>query len=76
MFLSAAGVVPPVSILAHADNRTWIPDRAGASPLVACLSNSDLFALYVAAIGHDVGHPGFSNVFMVRGLANTMEERL
>lgn len=65
MFLSAAGVVPPVSMLSHSDGRQWIPDRRGASPLVASLTNTDLFALYIAAIGHDAGHPGFSNVFMV-----------
>jgi hypothetical protein len=35
---------------------------------VQSLTNTDLFALYIAAIGHDVGHPGFSNVFMVCSL--------
>jgi hypothetical protein len=34
------------------------------SPL-ALLSDDDLFLLCLAAIGHDVGHPGNSNAFLV-----------
>jgi hypothetical protein len=65
-FLFAAGKVPPVSILLASDERTWRPDRTiNSGALISCLDNLDLFTLYIAAIGHDVGHPGFTNVFMV-----------
>jgi hypothetical protein len=64
-FLCAAKRVPPVSILLG-DDRTWRPDKSiNSNDLICCLDNLDLFALYIAAIGHDVGHPGFTNVFMV-----------
>jgi hypothetical protein len=44
----------------------WKPDKVStANSLISCLSNVDLFTIYVAAIGHDVGHPGFTNGFMV-----------
>ena len=47
----------------------WRPDQEGLGETwVGCLSLVDLFTVYVAAIGHDVGHPGFSNVFMVSGV--------
>ena len=36
-----------------------------SNPYLSCLGNRELFALYIAAIGHDVGHPGFTNNFMV-----------
>ncbi|KIM91611.1 hypothetical protein PILCRDRAFT_810896 [Piloderma croceum F 1598] len=63
-FLCAAKRVPPVSILLG-DDRTWRPDKSiNSDDLTCCLDNLDLFALYIAAIGHDVGHPGFTNVFM------------
>ena len=59
-------MVPPVSMLLEGDDRTWRPDKPGDdNALITCLSNHDLFTLYVAAIGHDVGHPGFTNGFMV-----------
>lgn len=66
VFLYSAGVVPPVSILMLCvDARRWKPDKTISSrPYISCLANEDLFALYVAAIGHDVGHPGFTNAFM------------
>lgn len=48
------------------DAKTWRPGKAAQSnPYLACLGNRELFALYIAAIGHDVGHPGFTNNFMV-----------
>lgn len=67
VFLYSAGVVPPVSILMlRGDAKTWRPDKAVQSnPYLSCLGNQELFALYIAAIGHDVGHPGFTNNFMV-----------
>ena len=46
--------------------KTWRPGKSVQSnPYLACLGNRELFALYIAAIGHDVGHPGFTNNFMV-----------
>lgn len=65
-FLCAAGKVPPVAILAR-DGRMFVPDRREGQDdeLISSLDNLDLFTLYVAAIGHDVGHPGFTNAFMV-----------
>ncbi|KAF7971489.1 hypothetical protein HWV62_20946 [Athelia sp. TMB] len=62
MFLCAAGRVPPMSILLPGDGHTWRPDKtAGSELLIDCTDNLDVFTLYIAAIGHDVGHPGFTN---------------
>ncbi|KAG1898497.1 uncharacterized protein F5891DRAFT_1043727 [Suillus fuscotomentosus] len=64
-FLCAAGVVPPVSILLDSDNCTWRPNKKGKERRLAFdLNNTCLFALYIVAIGHDVGHPGLTNMFM------------
>ncbi|KDQ58673.1 hypothetical protein JAAARDRAFT_57566 [Jaapia argillacea MUCL 33604] len=63
-FLCQAGVVPPVSILLTED-RAWTPNLSDSSKgLLSCLDNEDIFVLYVVAIGHDAGHPGFTNMFM------------
>ncbi|KAI0031340.1 hypothetical protein K488DRAFT_52260 [Vararia minispora EC-137] len=62
-FLLSAGRVPPVSILMQESDKHWVPPE-GVDPLAACLRPLDLFCLYVASIGHDVGHPGFTNTFM------------
>lgn len=65
MFLCSAGRVPPASILLEPDARTWRPKQTAGKPaLVNCLTPCDLFCLYVASIGHDVGHPGVTNNFM------------
>lgn len=65
-FLYSAGVVPPVAIL-HTDSRLWKPDKAASKDaLISCLRNADIFVLCLAAIGHDVGHPGLTNAFLVR----------
>lgn len=64
-FLCAAGVVPPASILLDSDDCTWRPDKLGKEGHLAFdLNNTCLFALFIAAIGHDVGHPGLTNMFM------------
>ncbi|THH12773.1 hypothetical protein EW146_g7382, partial [Bondarzewia mesenterica] len=64
-FLCSTGRVPPVSILLRKCHRTWKPDRKRLEKsLVSCLMNEDLLCLYIASIGHDVGHPGFTNGFM------------
>jgi len=66
MFLRSAGRVPPASILLESDTRTWKPKQSAGKPaLVDYLAPVDLFCLYVASIGHDVGHPGVTNSFMV-----------
>ena len=66
MFLLSAGRVPPASILLESDTRTWKPKQSAGKPaLVDSLTPADLFCLYVASIGHDVGHPGVTNNFMV-----------
>ncbi|KIJ62183.1 hypothetical protein HYDPIDRAFT_176703 [Hydnomerulius pinastri MD-312] len=63
-FLCAAEVVPPASILCR-DGGMWRPDkRCEEDRLAFSLGNLDLFALFIAAIGHDVGHPGLTNMFM------------
>lgn len=41
---------------------TRVPD---SGEMVTCLTPHEIFALYLAAIGHDVAHPGFNNPFMV-----------
>ncbi|KAH9994701.1 hypothetical protein BJV77DRAFT_994294 [Russula vinacea] len=65
MFLCSAGRVPPASILLEPDARTWRPQQSVGKPaLVHYLTPVDLFCLYVASIGHDVGHPGVTNSFM------------
>ncbi|KAI0002581.1 hypothetical protein BJV74DRAFT_882194 [Russula compacta] len=65
MFLHSAGRVPPASILLRPDTRTWKPKQSAGKPaLVHHLMPVDLFCLYVASIGHDVGHPGVTNNFM------------
>ncbi|KAJ7100037.1 hypothetical protein B0H15DRAFT_818452 [Mycena belliarum] len=62
-YLRSAGMVPPLSILLTED--MWRPAPPSATgPLLASLGLNDLFIIYIAAIGHDVGHPGFTNLFM------------
>ncbi|KAF7316276.1 High-affinity phosphodiesterase [Mycena indigotica] len=75
-YLCAAGVVPPVSILAKDSHATPTKPKAWQSrrpfdsgPLVTVLDPTDLFVLMVAAIGHDAGHPGFTNLFMQNAAA-------
>ncbi|KAJ7204764.1 high-affinity phosphodiesterase [Mycena pura] len=74
-YLRAAEMVPPVSILAekNVDDITpklWRSPRAfDSGPLVTALGPIDLFVLMVAAIGHDAGHPGFTNLFMQNAAA-------
>jgi hypothetical protein len=66
IFLYSAGRVPPASILLESDARTWKPKQSVGKPaLVHYLTPVDVFCLYVASIGHDVGHPGVTNSFMV-----------
>ncbi|KAG6877304.1 hypothetical protein C0993_008729 [Termitomyces sp. T159_Od127] len=63
-YLRAAGMVPPLSIL-HEPGRKWaFRNKSDCGALITSLGLHELFVLYVAAIGHDVGHPGFTNTFM------------
>jgi hypothetical protein len=41
-------------------------ERRAMTKMIQSLGLLDLFVIYIAAIGHDVAHPGFSNAFMVR----------
>ncbi|PPQ96139.1 hypothetical protein CVT26_004774 [Gymnopilus dilepis] len=79
-YLKSAGVVPPPTILFQPPGTRWVPKRkvtdadadvdsgsGSEQSLMATLGKRELFILYVGAIGHDVAHPGFSNVFMVGG---------
>ncbi|KAF7319020.1 High-affinity phosphodiesterase [Mycena chlorophos] len=75
-YLTAAGMVPPVSILATNSQATptkpkpWRSSRLfDSGPLITVLDPVDLFVLMVAAIGHDAGHPGFTNLFMQNAAA-------
>ncbi len=70
LFLYSSGAVPSVTILLE-DGRTWERNKDECDPLVSCLTHEDLFALYIAAVGHDVGHPGLTNAFMVTPLARS-----
>ncbi|GJE96534.1 3',5'-cyclic-nucleotide phosphodiesterase [Phanerochaete sordida] len=66
-FLYTAGIVPPVSILLRSHNRLWQRDKHRAKrdkSLLDCLAHEDIFALYIATVGHDVGHPGLTNAFL------------
>ncbi|KAF9010209.1 hypothetical protein BDQ17DRAFT_1273998 [Cyathus striatus] len=64
-YLQAAGVVPPLTILNYASG-PWSSSLRFDAPgmLITSLTLRDIFALYIAAIGHDVGHPGVTNAFM------------
>ncbi|KDR79952.1 hypothetical protein GALMADRAFT_37977, partial [Galerina marginata CBS 339.88] len=64
-YLKSAGAVPPPTVLFDPPARRWVPEKKfNSGSLMASLGLRELFVLYVAAIGHDVGHPGFTNVFM------------
>ncbi|KAJ7468044.1 hypothetical protein FB451DRAFT_1137150 [Mycena latifolia] len=63
-YLRSAGMVPPLDILLT-EGRMWTPTPPSETgPLMTSLGLHDLFIIYIAAIGHDVGHPGFTNLFM------------
>ncbi|KAG8971842.1 3',5'-cyclic-nucleotide phosphodiesterase, partial [Tulasnella sp. 427] len=42
----------------------WSRKERRSTLIQQVLDNRDLFALCIAALGHDVGHPGLSNAFM------------
>lgn len=68
------GLAPPLYLLCEDDydthigeaRRKWRRNRAvEEGGMGELLRPMDVFALMVAAIGHDVGHPGLSNAYMV-----------
>jgi len=62
-FLTRAGVVPP---LWRERGQIWHrTDREQEGSLTYLLKDEDVFLLCLAAVGHDVGHPGNSNAFLV-----------
>ena len=64
-YLKSEGMVPSPTILFE-PNRMWKLQRTfNSGSLLSTLGTRELFMLYIAAIGHDVGHPGFTNGFMV-----------
>lgn len=68
VFLVDAGCVPPISILEGSRalvSPKWKRASAPIGTLKDILSNVDVFMLFVAALGHDAGHPGLNNGFMV-----------
>jgi len=49
----------------------WHRQRGAVDSLLQrILRNEDIFALFVAAIGHDIGHPGLNNAFLVSSLVS------
>lgn len=82
-FLREIGVLPPLDILLSEDrSQPWRRPAKIASEerteednarleVDKILRPQDVFAVMIAAIGHDVGHPGLSNVFMVRRVCLT-----
>lgn len=66
--LSKQGVVPPLEWVSRlesgeADLDVWQRDPVGR--VGSALDEMSVWALLLAAAGHDVGHPGLSNAFMV-----------
>lgn len=59
-FLLQVGILPPYPASSEAPN-------AGkpVSPIAALLKPFDALTLLISAIGHDVGHPGVNNAFLV-----------
>ncbi|KAF8342550.1 uncharacterized protein EI90DRAFT_2987706 [Cantharellus anzutake] len=64
IFLNEGGCVPHISILLTPSARRWTRNGSSRGHLQGMLSNVDVFTLFVAALGHDVGHPGVNNAFM------------
>ncbi|GAA5998996.1 3',5'-cyclic-nucleotide phosphodiesterase PDE2 [Rhodotorula paludigena] len=77
-FLVRMGLAPPLYLLCEDDydanlgegRRKWRRNRAvEKSGFGELLRPMDVFALMVACIGHDVGHPGLTNAYMVNARA-------
>ncbi|KAF9886823.1 3',5'-cyclic-nucleotide phosphodiesterase [Aspergillus nanangensis] len=57
-FLVRIGALPPYG--------TVVRESDSKSPLVSILTSFDTLTLLISAIGHDVGHPGVNNFFLVK----------
>ena len=72
-FLCKLGALEPMAnnFVRPSTNRrrlaTWRIDQL--------LRPKDIFALLIASIGHDVGHPGVNNMFMVSALSILLDVR-
>jgi hypothetical protein len=67
-FLADAGCVPPISVLESPralNSPKWRRPSHPKGTLKDILTVIDVFMLFLAAIGHDAGHPGLNNGFMV-----------
>lgn len=65
-FLSQVGMVPDVKSLLDEDLRDPVEPRPRIPSILDALTNEDILVLCIAAVGHDAGHPGLTNAFMVR----------
>ncbi|GAA5883544.1 hypothetical protein JCM16303_005478 [Sporobolomyces ruberrimus] len=77
-FLVRMGLAPPLHLLCEDDHdpltgearRQWRRNRAvEVGRMGKLLRPMDVFALIVSCIGHDVGHPGLSNAYLVNARA-------
>ena len=59
-FLVQLGTLPPYPAATH-----WQRQKRVLSPVAALLKPFDALTLLITAIGHDVGHPGVNNAFLV-----------
>ncbi|RXK39929.1 hypothetical protein M231_02724 [Tremella mesenterica] len=68
-FLIAIGVAPPYEYLrTRKEGIVWQPKEevgeGGTSRAREVMRPQDVLAVLIAAMGHDIGHPGLSNAFM------------
>ena len=75
-YLRSAGMVPPLSMLLKPDQKWKLDKEFDSGPLVTTLGLQELFVVYLIAIGHDVGHPGFTNVFMASTSSSLMRHSM
>ncbi len=72
-FLLALGVVPPFDYLLADSGDPWmrepLPADAAQDEQMARVQElirpQEVWSVMIAAMGHDIGHPGLSNAFMV-----------
>ena len=60
-FLLQIGILPPYPVGSEPP-----PHSQDKSPIAQLLSSFEALTLLIAAIGHDVGHPGVNNMFLVK----------